>query len=52
MSRVTRPTIKILVSLILMPLLSGCAYLQYFGLFPSTGTVEDGDVPVPVELEN
>ena len=41
MSRVTRPTIKALVSLILMPLLSGCAYLQYFGLFPSTGTVED-----------
>ncbi len=41
MSKATRPMIQILVSLILMPLLSGCAYLQYFGLFPSTGTVED-----------
>jgi hypothetical protein len=41
MSRARRSTIKILVNLILMPLLSGCAYLQYFGLFPSTGSVED-----------
>lgn len=33
--------IRVLVSLIVLPLLSGCAYLQYVGLFPSTGTVED-----------
>jgi len=36
-----RPRIRIFVSLILMLLLSGCAYLQYFGLFPSTARVED-----------
>lgn len=33
--------VRILVSLIVLPLLSGCAYLQYVGLFPSTGAVED-----------
>jgi hypothetical protein len=41
MSRATRTIIQILVGLILMPLLSGCVYVQYFGLFPSGGTVED-----------
>ncbi len=33
--------IEIVAGFVLMPLLSSCVYLQYFGLFPSGGTVED-----------
>lgn len=41
MSRAPRQMTRVLVSLILIPFLSGCVYLQYFGLFPSAGAVED-----------
>jgi hypothetical protein len=34
-------TIQTLLLVILMPLLSGCVYFQYFGLFPASGAVED-----------
>jgi hypothetical protein len=32
---------QILLGVIVMPLVSGCVYLQYLGVFPSSGTVED-----------
>lgn len=41
MSRPRRPVLQTLVGLIVAPLLSGCVYLQYVGLFPSGGTAVD-----------
>ncbi len=41
MSRARRPIFRTLVGVVLAPLLPGCVYLQYVGLFPSGGTVED-----------
>jgi hypothetical protein len=35
------PIVQTLVGLILASLLSGCVHLQYLGLFPTGGTVED-----------